>query len=241
MHSGRLNLAGDYQPGVCRIAAAILGAGALGAGSSLIGSSMQSGAASRALNLQSSMFQTGKDALQPFIQGGTDALTTLKGLLTPGPNQTSILSSLPGFQFAQDWGGKAIQNLGTMRGMGGNVIKSGVDYATGLAQTGFGGLAGLLQNLVNTGAGGASSLLGGANQAGSTMGGTLQSLGTAQASGVLGASNALGGSLNSMGNLAFLKSILGGGGAGSGNPGMFGNMTSEGITGIGPFASVPIP
>lgn len=218
----------EFEPRTrCSIGAALIGSAAIGAGASIFSSSQQSSAAQRGIDAVTGMFNTGlntaKGALQPFIDAGQSALPTLQNLLTPGPNQTATLSQLPGFQFAQDWGQKAVQNLGTMRGIGGNVLTAGANFATGLAQQGFSGLAGLLQNFTNTGASAAGQLAGSAVGGSSTAGGNLLSgniqQGNAQAAGGLGVGNSL--------SNALLYSQLFGGTKPS--PGMYGTPT--GVTG----------
>lgn len=189
------------------------------------------------------MFNQAKGIVQPVINTGSDiigtgrnilstggdisasVLPTLRALLTPGANMTDTLSKIPGFQFAQDWGQKAVQNLGTTTGLGGNVLKAGADYATGVAQQGYGSIVdrlmalfsggvntmGVGANVLGTGAstmaGPASALASGAistgnsafgnlNQLGATIGSTLGGIGTASAAGTLGSANALAGGIS---------------------------------------------
>ena len=122
------------------IGAGITAAGAIG--SALISSNAASSAANAQVQAQQQVLATLQKILQPIIQTGQgitqSALGPLTALLTPGPNMTQALSQLPGFQFAQDWGQKAVQNLGTTMGLGGNTLAAGAQYATGLAQQGFG-------------------------------------------------------------------------------------------------------
>ena len=189
----------------------------------------------QALGQQNALFQQGLGLNQPFINMGQSAGSTLQGLLTPGPNQTNILSQLPGFQFAQDWGQKATQNLGTTTGLGGNVLKAGADYATGVAQQGFGTYAGLLQQLTNTGASSAQSAFGNATQTGTSMANTATGIGNSMAAGTLGSANALAGGLTGAGNAGITGLLLSkltqgntGGAAGGGNFGMYsGNPINE--------------
>lgn len=199
------------------VAAGIGAAGAIG--SSLIGASAASKASKQQANaIQSgiaamnALFSQAKGEVQPFIDLGTGAGKTLSGLLTPGPGQTDILSNIPGFKFAQDWGQKAVQNIGSTIGFGGNTLKAGADYATGVAQQGFGTIAQLLQNLTNTGAGAANSLLTSAVGQGANISGAFTGLGNAQASGTLGVANALSGGLtgstNAITNALILPQVL---------------------------------
>src|ERR1035437_6727864 len=148
------------------IATAIAGAGVAGLVGSVIPSSAASKASSAAIAAQQGMFDTSVGLNQPFINAGQTATGTLTNLLTPGPNQTETLSQLPGYKFAQDWGQKAVQNIGSTQGFGGNTLTAGAGFATGLAQQQFGSLAGLLQNQVNSGVSSAGSLTGAATTTG---------------------------------------------------------------------------
>src|ERR1035437_9796555 len=131
------------------VAAAVIGAGVLGAGAPIYGETKQSDAANNAIAAQPSMFNTARAGEQPFINAGQSVLPTLQGLLTPGPSQTDTLNKLPGFQFAQDWGQKGVSAQATTRGLGGNALTAGANYATGVAQQGFSGLVNMLQNFAN--------------------------------------------------------------------------------------------
>ena len=131
-----------------------------GIGSALIGSSAAQSASSQqvaaqqaALAQQQRFFNTAQSGLQPYINNGQQYGSVLSSLLTPGPNQTAALSQIPGYQFAQDWGQKAVQNMGTTTGLGGNTLTAGANYATGLAQQNFGNLINPLVSLYGTGSG----------------------------------------------------------------------------------------
>lgn len=244
-------------------AIAAAGVGAAGAiGSSLISAKAAKGAATQqaatqqaALQQQKDLFQQGVGLVQPFIDFGktaggtlTDFLSpgsTLAKLLTPGPNQTATLSQLPGFQFAQDWGQKAVANLGSTLGFGGNTLKAGADYATGTAQQGFGTLVGLLQNyggmlqnLTQTGAGAAGAAFGNATQTGANMANTFTNLGNAQAAGTLGSANALAGGIggvgNSVTNALLLNKLFGGGAGANANSGIYSANTLSTLNATSP-------
>lgn len=204
------------------VSAGIGAAGSIG-GALISSSASKNAAAAQAAAQQASlaqiqqMFGVAKGAIQPVIDSGQNVLNTglgivdpasatLKALLTPGANQTATLSQLPGFQFAQDWGQKAISNQATTTGLGGNQLKAGADYATGAAQQGFTGLTSALQAWLNSGSGlaatgagtmasGANSLAGAATGAATNSANALTGLGNAQASGILGSANALAGGL----------------------------------------------
>jgi hypothetical protein len=187
-------------------AAAISAAGAIG--SSLIGASASNTAANKQIDAQKQVLAMLQSTIGPILDTGkgitASALGPLTALLTPGPNQTKALSQLPGFQFAQDWGQKAVQNMGTTMGLGGNTLAAGAQYATGLAQQGFGSLVGMLQNLLNSGltteTNAASALSGGSQSA-------ISSIGNAGAAGTLGSANALSSGLGGLGNAAMLYGL----------------------------------
>ena len=204
------------------------------------------------------MFGTAQNALSPYYSNASGLNNTLTSLLTPGPSQTSALSQLPGFQFAQNWGQQSVQNLGTTTGLGGNVLTAGANFATGLAQQNFG------QNLINPllqqygiGEQAAGSLGNVAQGFGQTIGNTMSGIGQAQAAGTLGATNALSGGItgaaNSSTNALLLSRLFGsqnsggvyGNGVGiygsSGNAPNLGNAVYNngnpvGIEGVGPYA-----
>jgi len=227
-------------------AAISAGVGAAGAiGSSMISSNaadkasqQQAAQAQAALQQQNALFQQGVGLVQPFIDYGKGAGNTLSNLLTPGPNQTAALSQLPGFQFAQDWGQKAVQNIGTTQGLGGNTLAAGAGFATGQAQQSFGSLANLLLGLTGQGAGAASSAFGNATQTGANMANTFTGLGNAQAAGTLGSANALAGGLTgaagSASNALLLSKLFGGqGGVGAGFPAATGPGIYSGGSSLG--------
>lgn len=200
-----------------------LGSAALGYFGSQNAANAQVQAQQQALQQQNKMFGVLQGATQPLINRGSSIMDStggvLKNLLTPGANQTAALSQLPGFQFAQDWGQKAVRNQGTTMGLGGNTLSSGAQYATGLAQQGFSGLTGLLQNFFNSGSGlaqsGVGALAGGATNFSGQASNTLGNIGNAQASGILGGANALSGGVQGATggatNALLLSKLLGGG------------------------------
>lgn len=226
-----------------------LGGAALGYFGSQNAASAQVQSQQAAISQQAKMFGVLQGAAQPLINSGqgiinsgqgivNSASSTLQNLLTPGPNQTATLSQLPGFNFAQDWGQKAVTNLGTTMGLGGNTLKAGADYATGTAQQSFSGLAGLLQSYLGSGinltgvggniaSSGVNALSGGATNFSGQASNTLGNIGNAQASGALGGANALAGGVTGMAgsasNAILLSKLLQGGSLGSGGVGIGSN------------------
>lgn len=207
------------------------GVGAAGSiGSALIGSNAASTAAAQQAASQQNALNSITSILKPIINQGSGIVNgvtpTLNSLLTPGPNQTAALSQLPGFQFAQDWGQKAVQNIGTTTGLGGNTLAAGANFATGEAQQAFGGLVSQLQQYLQTGAGletGAAGPLASGSQT------ALTGIGNAQASGALGSANAITGGItggtNAVSNALLTNALFSklGGGAGGSGAGIYGN------------------
>ncbi len=233
----------DYIPRTrCSIAAAIIGAGALGAGANIYGATTaanaQKDSQGKNIDFQNQLFNILRGQAQPFIDAGKSALPTLQSLITPGPNQTSTLNNIPGFQFAQDWGQKAVQNLGTTRGLGGNTLKAGADYATGVAQQGWGSIANALQALVNTGSSAVGTLTGAGNSFGGQVSNALTGIGNAGAGAATSIGNSVGNFGSSVSSAAILQKLTGGGGggiydtgqypAGAGNAPSYPNPYAEG-------------
>ena len=211
------------------IAAGIVGGlGLVGSiGSSLIGSN----AADKASQQQAAMQQKVLDMLAPIIAQGKDiagtALGPLKALLTPGSNMTDTLSQLPGFKFAQDWGQKAVANLGTTTGLSGNTLTAGANFATGLAQQGYGTIVDQLQQLLKTGVGTETTAAGGASTA-------FTNMGNAQAAGTLGSANALStgitGGTNAVSNALLTNALFSKfGSGGGGSAGIYSTQTAPGM------------
>lgn len=202
------------------VGGAILGGAALTAGAGIWGASTaanaQKQAATTAANTQENMFNTATGYEAPFISTGQAALPTLLKLLTPGADVSQVLSQMPGYQFAQQWGNWGATSAGTTRGLGGNVLTAAEQYAEGLANNTYGTTIGGLQNLVNTGSGAANALSGNAVTTGANVAGSIVGGANAQAGANIAAANAVGGAGNAFSNYALLSQFLGG------NKGMYG-------------------
>jgi hypothetical protein len=180
-------------------------AAAISGGASLASAGLQYFGSQNAANTMAGYGQQALAALQGILgpvlgQGESiikSALGPLTKLLTPGAGQTAELSQMPGFQFAQTWGQNASRNQGTTLGLGGNTLAAGANYATGLAQQGYGQIVSQLQGLLNSGTGlvsnASNALAGGVSSA-------LGSIGSAKAAGALGGANALAGGVQGLGN-----------------------------------------
>lgn len=210
----RLNDEGEYRPRTeCRVAAAVLGAGALGAGASYFGSKSaadaQVAAQQQAMALQREMFGKAENALSPFInmgQGGIEnllnwynpnagsgsPLEALMKLTMPGADMSDTLAQTPGYQFAENRGLKAVDNALAKRGLagsGGAVSKGAADFVTGLAGNTW-------QNVVNALSG---TLTSGGNALANIVG---QGAGSAQAlaGNALGAGQGMANTASNIGN-----------------------------------------
>ena len=208
------------------VAAAIAGSAVIGAGASIYGANKAAGAQTAAANAaiaqRERMFKVAADTASPFIEAGQGALPTLTSLLTPGANMSEVLAQIPGFKFAQDWGQRAITQQGSGRGVGGNVMKAGADYATGAASTTYGGIVNALQQYANMGAGSAGSLGGMAVNTGQGIGNDLIGAGNAQAGSYMNMANAVGSAGSSISNMMMFNNLTGGKMFGGGGGGMYG-------------------
>lgn len=235
----------------CSIAAAVLGAGALGAGASIWGASKasdaQSQAADKSIANQQAMFATNKNLLSPFVDagkggisqlqdwlstsggsGGSNPLSSLLKLVTPGADMSTTLEQTPGYQFSKGQGTRATLNALAARGLGGSpgAIAKGVGgYVSGLAGSTWdsvvknllstfqsGGNA--LQGLVNTGVNAGGALAGTGSHTADAISGAVTGAGNAQAAGYNAMGSAVGGLGNSFTTSALLQQLTSGGGGG---------------------------
>lgn len=240
----------------CDIAAAVLGAGALTAGAGIYGAqtaaSAQEKAAQAAIAAQQQQFGITQQALQPFINTGTNALSgltsftdpnnpssplnALLALTTPGPNQNAALAATPGYQFSLTQGQQAVNNALAARGLGGSpgaVAKGTASFTEGLAgtqwqsivnalQNTFTSGSGALQNLVTTGGQAAGALGGASTTTGGQIGSNLIGAGNAAAGAATSTANSIGGLGNSISTAAILQKLLGSSGS---TPGLYAGGT----------------
>lgn len=193
------------------VGAAIGIGGLASAGASVYG-------ASKAVKAQQGMFNTARGQLQPFIDAGKDALNPLQKLITPGQDMTKELEMMPGYRFVRDQGLKGVTNQATTRGLGGNAMREGANFAENFAlNNSWGPIVNALQNLVGTGANSGGNLATAATTTGSGIAGTIAS-----------GANAVGGAANSASNVAgqyaMFNKLFGNGSApGTVNAGVYGN------------------
>ena len=181
-----------------KIAAGIGAAGSLAGG--LLGMSgaesaakMEQQALQQALGFQQQVYQQGEQNLQPFINSGQNALTSLNSLLgigSPGGATSPILAMLgigpngatggginpatfqgsPGYQFQKQQGQQAVTNSAAANGgLGGNALTALQQQGTQLANQDW-------YNYLNSAQGGFNNLVsqvGGLAQSGQSAAGTL--------------------------------------------------------------------
>lgn len=152
--------------------------------------------------------------LRPYIDAGTGAVGKLGQLYGLGGQGSgdwqSFLQSSPEYKFALNEGTNALQNSAAAKGglMSGNFARGITEFGQGLASNQINNYIKNLTGIGQMGAGSAgaltgqsANLLGQGNQIQAGMsgqiGGTMQGIGQAQASGYVGGANALTGSLGS--------------------------------------------
>lgn len=247
----------DCYIAAATLGAGALSAGASIFGSNKAAKAQQQ-AAQAAIAAQQQMFAQAKGEVQPFIDAGKSMIPGLQGwldptnsgsplaslmrLTTPGSDMTAALEQTPGFQFSNTYGQKAVQNALAARGLGGPggaLARGGADYAEGLAGNTWQNVVNSLlstfqaggtgmQNLVNTGSGAASSLMGGSNTAAGNIGQNMVGMGNAQAAGAMGMANGIGQFGNSISTAAILNKLMP---SGSGSAGLYGNIGDAGTSG----------
>jgi hypothetical protein len=204
------------------LAAAVIGGSVIGAIGTSMGASKaasaQTKAADQANATQREFFGQSKEALNPYIQGGTKAYGTLNDLLGVGGNSAtmqSTLEGLPGYQFTRDQGLKSTQSGYAARGLAdsGGALKGAANYVTGLANNQYGNYVGQLQNSANTGASAASALAGYGTQTGQGIASNQIGAGNAQAAAANATGGAVSGAANNIGQFYTLKNILGANGS----------------------------
>lgn len=230
------------------VAAAIVGAGALGAGATIWSANRaadaQTRASQQATQAQMQMYNRTQETLArelgPYAAAGRSVLPTLAGLITPGADQSALLASTPGFQFASDWGQRGLRNQATMRGLGGNVLTAGADYNRNMAlHQSWLPTVNALQQYAGMGAGAAGAFGGNATnagiQTGAQIGSNMIGAGNAQAGAAMAQGNAINNFANTVGNYGMFSGMYGGQspfGTGAPNPYTGGWNTSFGTGGI---------
>lgn len=202
------------------LAAAVGLAAVGGIASSEIGSNaakdaanIQAQSANNALNFQKSVFNTNQGNLQPFINAGQGATSTLSRL-TGGngtPADFSSFANSPDYKFALEQGNRGVTNYENSQGMGlsGGALKDISQFNQGLASQQYGNYFNRLMSLATLGGSAANGLAGNNATMSNSIGNTTMGVGQAQASGVVGSANAITGGINSGVTNSLLASYLG--------------------------------
>lgn len=232
-----------------------IGQGAFNAIGGMFGSNAQRGAADQAIGAQmemrrqameylSKMFGISKEALQPFINMGTDAsnrLTSQLGDLTaPIMMDQETLENTPGYQFLKKQGLDAVNNQSVLHGLSGAQLKGSADFVKGLADSTYKtqfdianinktnafnrlfqtaeagrGAAGTLGGLAMSGA---NSLLGNTAAMGKTIGDYMIGKGNAEAGGWMNMFTNIGNVAGAMPYMPYIGNKMYPGGWGGGMP-----------------------
>ena len=196
------------------LAAGLIGASLIGGASALSASSRASKAQQQGVDQsiaeQRRQFDLNRSDLEPFRQGGINALGRLDQL---NQGDFSGFETSPGFEFRRDEGLRGIENRFSASGgsLSGNALRRLTEFNSGLASQEFGNF--FNRNLAQAGLGQTATQAGvaaGTQTAGNISNALVQG-GNARASGIQGQNSALQGTL---GNLLFAQ----GSGAFSGPP-----------------------
>lgn len=215
------------------VAVAIGGGALIGAVGANMAAGKSSSAANNATNEQAGMFNTITGQEQPFMTGGTNALTQYQQLMGIGGNPKSagygslnapftaqdyLANQDPGYQFQLQTGAQATRNADTpgVGSLSGPALKDLMGFNQSMAATGYqnafnryqtqnSNVAARLQGLVQSGQNAASNT----GQAGSSLGQGIASStiagGNASAAGILGGTNAISGGANTLAGLMYLN------------------------------------
>jgi len=213
------------------VAAAVIGAGLGGAlissSASKSAANTQADAANNATAQQLAMYQQNQSNLQPYMQGGNTALSTLSGKMADGSLGGNFMpadylaNKDPGYDFQLNQGQQALQNSQAAGSgvLSGSALKGLINYNQGVASTGyqnaynrwlssqqntFGQLSGVA-GLGESAAAGAGTT--GAGYA-SGISNTITGAGNAQAAGTVGSANAISNGLSSGAGYMYLNGLL---------------------------------
>lgn len=213
------------------VAAAVIGAGLGGAlisaNASKSAANTQANAANAATAQQEGMYEQNQANLQPYMQGGNVALSSLNSKLASGAlggNFTPadyLANQDPGYAFQLAQGQQALQNSQAAQDgvLSGSALKGLIQYNQGYAATGYQNAYNRWlqsqQNTYNQLMGTAQlgeSAAAGAGATGASYGqgisSTIQGAGNAQAAGTVGSANAISNGLSNGSGYLYLNSLL---------------------------------
>lgn len=186
-------------------------------------------AANNATALQQSMFNKTQENLQPYMQGGSTALSSLLDKIKSGQLGGSftgadyLANKDPGYEFQLQQGQQALQNSQAAGDgvLSGAALKNLINYNQGMASTGYQNaynrwlanqqntysqLSGLASLGENAGANVGNAGVGYSNG----MANTITGAGNAAAAGIVGGANAINSGVSNAGSMYMLKNLLGG-------------------------------
>jgi hypothetical protein len=220
-----------------------LASGIIGSGASQSASKAQTQAAEIAAATQLTMFNNAQARQAPFVTAGqnaesmlwgngTNSINNLTKTFQPTMNQ---LASTPGYQFTLQQGLQSTQNAMAGTQPGGAALKSGINYAEGLASTTFqqqfqnylaqnSQIYGMLSGQAGIGEGAATQTGALGQSTANAVSNLATGAGAAQAAGTIGSANAItggignaSGSLTNAIGLSQISSLFGGGAGTGGN------------------------
>lgn len=186
--------------------AAIIGAAAIGAGAQIFGANKAADAAKKAANLQQQQFEESKALLAPYTSSGENALNLYNNAVgvngRPAQQQFSDdFQTDPGWQAANDFGAKTVDDRYTLSGQGGGNVRAALyDYGQKNLLSAYNTRLSQLGGLVDTGRAAATSTAAAGQQSAATQGSLLSNAGLLQGQGITGAGNAVAGGLNNLAN-----------------------------------------
>ncbi len=178
-------------------AAATIGGAMISSNAASKAAAAQAQAQQQALAFQKQVYADTQQNQQPYMNVGKAASGTLSdiyGFGTGGPGSPNALENFvntPDYQFTLGQGMRALDMSAASNHLlnSGGMVRAAQDYGQGLAATQFGNVIQRLMAMMNLG----SSAAGSAGNAGVAMGqqvgNSFNSLGQAQASGIMGAAN----------------------------------------------------
>ena len=191
----------------------------------------QSASSDAQAKMQKEMYEQHQKDVQPYIQGGHVALSSLLGKFKDGSlggqftSQDYLANKDPGYQFQLDQGNQALQNSQAAGNgvLSGSALKGMINYNQGMAATGYqnayqrwlgqqqntyGQLSGVANLGENAAVGSGAT---GANYA-NTLGNTMAGGANARASGIVGSNNAFTKGLGDAAGYLYANRNGGGGG-----------------------------
>lgn len=250
----------DFEPRhLCSsfVATAIIGAGVVGAGASIYSASQASAAQTNAANTAAatslSQFNKVQTNLQPYIDSGNTAETTLNNqlpsLTAPVVMSEGQVKQTPGYQFNLTQGLKSVQNSAAARGLGvsGAALKGASTFATGLADntyqnqfsndvTNKNNAYNYLYGVVNTGESAAAGTGAPAVTAGGQAANAEIASGNAQAAGANAVGTSVNNASNNIAGYAIAKGLYG---VGNTQAPITTTGANFGVPAISPYANYP--